>query len=185
MFCIKCGANNPDDGIFCYKCGNALFSPQQESPGFRGAPPPETSPSEPTTTPKSAPTRKNSRWVAAYGWFFIVTGLFLLLTGIITFFSGEDVTLPPIAFAHAKRMGLVSSIFQGSLFVATGLAIVWKKKIAVALVWVIVALSALGVLFRGLIPGDIIVWLLGLLLAIWFTKKTAEVPLAVKPVVGP
>ncbi|WP_405076781.1 zinc-ribbon domain-containing protein, partial [Ligilactobacillus salivarius] len=25
MFCTKCGAKNPEDATFCYKCGNTLY----------------------------------------------------------------------------------------------------------------------------------------------------------------
>ncbi|WP_143456972.1 zinc-ribbon domain-containing protein, partial [Ligilactobacillus salivarius] len=24
MFCTKCGAKNPEDAIFCYKCGSEI-----------------------------------------------------------------------------------------------------------------------------------------------------------------
>ena len=25
MFCTKCGAKNPEDATFCYKCGNEMY----------------------------------------------------------------------------------------------------------------------------------------------------------------
>jgi len=25
MFCTKCGAKNPEDATFCYKCGNEIY----------------------------------------------------------------------------------------------------------------------------------------------------------------
>ena len=25
MFCTKCGAKNPEDAKFCYKCGNEIY----------------------------------------------------------------------------------------------------------------------------------------------------------------
>ena len=186
MFCVKCGTKNPDDGAFCCKCGNELFSPQQETSGLRAVPPPASFPVEETPPPRSTSVRRNSRWVAAYGWSFIAFGLFLLITGLITLLTSQDVTPKAVPFGPAaKQIGVVPAIFQGLLWVATGLAIVRKNKIAVKLVWVNVALSGLGSLFRGLIPGDILVWLLGLLLAIWFTKKSAKLPLDVKPAVEP
>jgi hypothetical protein len=191
MFCVKCGIKNPEDGAFCYKCGNALFSPQEETLGFRAAPPPDYFPVEATPTPqgdlapKAPVVLHNYRWVTAYGWSFIAFGLFLLLTGLITLLTSRDVTPPAVAFGHAKQIGIVAAIFQGLLWVATGLAIVQKKKIAVKLVWINVALYGLGVLFRGLIPGEILVWLLELLLAIWFKRRAAEGPGALKPAVGP
>jgi hypothetical protein len=102
----------------------------------------------------------------------------------ITLLTSQDVTRLATNFGHAKQMGIVSAIFQGLLWVATGLAIVQKKKVAVKLVWVVVVLSGLGVLLRGLIIGDGLFWLLELVLARWFTKKVAEVPFAVNPTAG-
>lgn len=26
MFCTKCGAKNPEDATFCYKCGNEMYT---------------------------------------------------------------------------------------------------------------------------------------------------------------
>jgi hypothetical protein len=174
MFCIKCGVKNPDEGTFCYKCGHALFAPEQGSSESQSISPATTFPTEtvPALQPKSV--LQNQKWVAAYGWFFIAAGLYLITTGLITLFASQDVTPSPIAFGQAKRIGLFSAMFQGFLFVATGLAILRKMKIAVRLVWVTVGLSGLGVIFRGLIPMDIFVWVLGLLLANWFTKKARE-----------
>ncbi|MBI3895888.1 MAG: hypothetical protein HY313_08130 [Acidobacteria bacterium] len=63
------------------------------------------------------------------------------------------------------------AFFQTLLFGATGLAILQMKKFAVALVWVTVVLSGLGAVFRGLIPLDILLWLVWLGLAIWYSKK--------------
>jgi hypothetical protein len=36
-FCTKCGADNPADGEFCYKCGRPLFSPKPEPAQERDA----------------------------------------------------------------------------------------------------------------------------------------------------
>ena len=30
MFCTKCGAKNPEDAKFCYKCGNEMKTIKQE-----------------------------------------------------------------------------------------------------------------------------------------------------------
>ena len=30
MFCTKCGAKNPEDATFCYKCGNEMYTIKQE-----------------------------------------------------------------------------------------------------------------------------------------------------------
>jgi hypothetical protein len=107
-----------------------------------------------------------------YGWFFILAGVFLVATGLVNLLTGQNVTPPATPFGNVKEpIGIVSSLAQGLLFLAAGFAIVRRKKIAVMLVWAVTALSGLGVLFRGLIPLDILVWLLGLGLAIWYAKK--------------
>ncbi len=67
-------------------------------------------------------------------------------------------------------MGASTAIFQGLLWAAAGIAITRRRKIAYELVWVIVLLSAAGVIARGLIPIDIVYWLMGLVFAIWFRK---------------
>lgn len=48
-----------------------------------------------------------------------------------------------------------------------------RTRIAVTLVWVSITLSALGIVFRGLIPLHILLWLGGLSLAIWYTIKAS------------
>src|SRR5260370_37433788 len=103
MFCVKCGNKNPDDGTFCYKCGNALFSPQEEGPRLQAVPPIVSFPIERTPTPArvSSSNRQNYRWVAVYGWFFIAAGLYLLITGLLTLFASQDVT-PPIGIGNAN-----------------------------------------------------------------------------------
>jgi hypothetical protein len=58
-------------------------------------------------------------------------------------------------------------------FGAAGLATIRRKKIAVTLLWVSIALSTLGILLRGLIPMDILLWMGGLGLAIWYTRKAS------------
>ena len=32
MFCTKCGAKNPEDATFCYKCGNEMYGTTEKSP---------------------------------------------------------------------------------------------------------------------------------------------------------
>ncbi|MDM8272534.1 DUF805 domain-containing protein [Ligilactobacillus salivarius] len=32
MFCTKCGAKNPEDATFCYKCGNEMYTDKTTSP---------------------------------------------------------------------------------------------------------------------------------------------------------
>ena len=50
MICTNCGAQIPDDSIFCEQCGSRVAPAQDSQP----APPPSPAPSEPTAP--SAPT---------------------------------------------------------------------------------------------------------------------------------
>jgi hypothetical protein len=163
MFCVKCGAENPNHAEFCHKCGSQLYSPTNTGT--------ETLAGAPQISPPVPPVRSGYRWAMVYGWLFIVAGVSLVVAGLVNLLSGQDVTPPASPFGSAKPMGIVSSLAQGLLFFGAGLAIVRRKKIAVALVWAVTALSGLGVLFRGLVPLDILVWLVSLGLAIWYAKK--------------
>lgn len=49
MICPKCGTNNPDDSVFCEKCGTSLAA-QQTIPATPTAPPAPTPPA-PTAPP--------------------------------------------------------------------------------------------------------------------------------------
>lgn len=163
MFCTKCGVENPDDAAYCHKCGTPSFSQSKTEAAKPVEPPtPQTSP------PK---TRSDYKWATVYGWTFILAGLFLMAVGFISLAASQDLTPRPYAFGNDKPIGIVSSLAQGLLFTAAGLAIIRRKTIAVTLVWVVTALSGMGVLFRGVIPLDVAVWLLQLLLAIWYAKK--------------
>jgi hypothetical protein len=170
MFCTKCGIENPADAQFCYKCGRPLFAPQPE---------PEN---QPTTNAETMPTTfvSNSskpasgyKWATAYGWLFVLAALSLWIVGLRTFSGGKELTPAASPFGNARVMGGGAALFQALLFGATGLAIIRRKKIAVTLLWVSIALSALGILLRGLIPLDILLWMGGLGLAIWYTRKAS------------
>ncbi len=43
MFCVKCGKENPESGVFCWSCGNKLFKDEAQA-----APKPNTSEPVPT-----------------------------------------------------------------------------------------------------------------------------------------
>jgi len=108
-----------------------------------------------------------------YGWFYVILAAYLLLVGLVSAIGESDVTPAPTPFGAARGMGWPVALFQGILWLATGLAILRRKLIAVRLVWTVVILGALGVLFRGIIPADLVIWLLTLGLAKWFadTKR--------------
>jgi|HubBroStandDraft_6_1064221.scaffolds.fasta_scaffold724741_1 uncharacterized membrane protein YvbJ len=126
MFCVKCGAENPDDAAYCHKCGARSFS----SLKTETAKPIET-PAPQTRLPK---TRSDYKWAIVYGWTFILAGLFLMAVGFISLAASQDLTTRPSTFGNAKPMGIVASLAQGLLFTAAGLAIIRRKKIAVTLV---------------------------------------------------
>ena len=156
MFCIKCRAQNPDDAQFCYQCGKGLFKPEtntSETPVVASVEPATPELLLPLTepAPRTATTAAGYKWVTAYGWLFLVAGIYFLYTGLVT------------------EVGV--AIFQGLLFGLTGTAILQRTKFAVALVWITVVVSGLGVIFRSITPLDLLLWLMWLGLAIWYTKK--------------
>jgi hypothetical protein len=68
-------------------------------------------------------------------------------------------------------MGWLPAVFQGLFFLATGLAILKRRGIAVTLVWAVTVLNGLGVIVRGFVPLDVALWLAQLGIAIWFAGK--------------
>jgi zinc ribbon protein len=169
MFCTKCGAENPAAAEFCYKCGKPLFTPQ---------PDPVNQPTAIAETVPAASTSNSLRHALgyewAYGWLFVLTALYLWIVGLMTLSGRNELTPAALPFANAKSVGVGAALFQALLFGATGLAIIRRKKMAVMLVWVSIALSALGILLRGLIPLDILLWVVSLGLALWYTKKAPQ-----------
>jgi hypothetical protein len=110
------------------------------------------------------------KWAIFYGWFVIIVAAYLLLSGALTLLGGLDVTPPPHAFAK-KPIGAAGALFQGLLWLATGLAILRRKLIAIRLVWAVAILAGVGVLFRGIVPFDLLTWLLTVFIAKWFSSK--------------
>jgi hypothetical protein len=132
------------------------------------------------------------KWATAYGLLFVFAGFYLLGAGLITLIGENQLgtARPANIFErvyekeNAGRLAIErrkadeerfmrggSAVFQALLFGATGVAILQMSKVAVALIWVTVVLSGFGVLFRGVTPLDLLLWLVGLGLAIWYTNK--------------
>jgi len=61
MFCVKCGAENPDDAEFCCKCGKAVFRPQSTS-GIQTPTPPVST--NPVSTPSTRKPCGIGGWLA-------------------------------------------------------------------------------------------------------------------------
>lgn len=147
MVCNTCGKDNPANRKTCWNCGGALAG---------GLP----------TTPK--PARLNSgpgKAVMIYGYLYVVASAILLIGAVLEMNSGG---------ARAATVAL-TAFFQAVLFGVTGRSILTGHRWAVALVWVATVLGAIGVLFRGLVPLDLLLWLTSLGLAVWYTKKTRSI----------
>jgi ankyrin repeat protein len=160
VFCIQCGAENPDGADFCHKCGKKLFRSDSTFPMIADNTQAEQATSETSRSGEAAKeaataTVAGFKGATAYGWLFIFTGFCLFIIGV----------------GSVKPLGLFVALFQSLLFGATGLAILQMRKIAVSLVWVTTVLSGLGSIFRGLTPLDILLWLVALGLAISYTRK--------------
>jgi hypothetical protein len=175
MHCIYCGIELPDVAIYCTRCGRAV---QQSSVGD-GVSPQGSSPADEDggtvqtgkTTGRERPLG-SYRGAVVYGWLFVVAAVYLLVTAAITLFASLQATPLP-ALGASQPIGAASAIVQGALFLATGLAILKRRLVAVRLVWVSTALAGLGVLMRGIIPIDLVSWVVTLVLAMWFSKKRA------------
>jgi len=107
------------------------------------------------------------------GWVYVAAGVVLVLAALATLTTSTDVT-PAATASSTKPMGLAAAAFQGLLFLATGLAVLRRKKIAVKLVWTVTVLGAIGVVLRGLIPLDIALWVVNLGIARWFATKAPQ-----------
>ena len=116
------------------------------------------------------------KWETAYGWLFAVAGAYLLVAGLATFFAGEKAASIGLSVGNAKPIGIAAALIQGLLFGSTGLAIIQRHKIAIALIWATVIFSGVGVFLRGLSPLDILLWLASLGLAIGYSNKKRLAP---------
>ena len=152
MVCDTCGKDNPTNTKSCWNCGEALAG---ELPST------------------SNPARLNSspgKVVTLYGYLYIVASAILLTVALLEKNSGgtRNATVTLTAF------------FQAGLFGVTGWSILTGHRWALTLVWVATVLGAIGVLFRGLIPLDLLLWLTSLGLAVWYTRKWRLLVLANK-----
>jgi hypothetical protein len=174
MFCIKCGTENPADAEFCYKCGRPLFAHQSQSGNLPAPNVLAIAADAMAADSASGPSKSvsNYTWETAYGWLFVLGGLYLWVQELIAFYAGTESTPSVLPSLSVKPMDIGISLLQALLFGATGLAIIRRKKVAVVLVWLNIGLSGLGVLLRGLIPMDLLLWIAGLGLAIWYTATT-------------
>jgi hypothetical protein len=147
MFCNKCGVENPTDAEFCYKCGKPLLT----HPSQPEAQPPTTDTFAATADSAPSPSKSSSaqKWATAYGWLFVLAALYSWVVGLMALVAGQEGS--PIADSKLSASG---ALLQALLFGVTGQAIIRNKKIAVVLLWATVALSGLGILFRGLTPLD-------------------------------
>jgi hypothetical protein len=179
MYCIHCGKNLPDSAVFCIECGKRAFRSDVANP---------TKSQEGTATPVQPTVQRvahgqqslvsstegqsgSYKWALVYGWFVMAAAAYLLLTGVLTLLGGQDLT-PSSAPSHSQHpMGAVGALFQGLLWLATGLAILRRKLVAIRLVWAVVILAGVGVLFRGIAPLDLLIWILSAGMAKWFSSK--------------
>jgi tetratricopeptide (TPR) repeat protein len=111
------------------------------------------------------------KWALVYGWFTVVAAAYLLVVAALKLLGIQASTPPPTPFAHSPSIGTASAMFQGLLWLATGLAILQRRLIAIRLMWAVVILSGLGVLVRGIVPLDLLIWILSVVIAKWFSTK--------------
>jgi uncharacterized membrane protein YvbJ len=120
MYCAKCGAQNPDDGKFCQKCGATLTQTM--------APPSAPTATSATAQPAVTGTRTSGLAVAS-----LVLGIIGLLINFLAILAiifgaigisqtGKDPNLKGRGMAVA---GLVLGIFSIALWIAM---IVWASS---------------------------------------------------------
>jgi hypothetical protein len=192
MFCVRCGALNPDDGAFCHKCGKELYRSDLKDTLLSAPTTTEAAAQEQATlagapAPKRAASSTASKAEAAYGWLFIVAAGLLLIIAVshwaaleppkstsdrdlASFLFGGPTAEQQAKYERQQQL-IVVALLQALLFGGTGLAILQAGRMAVTLVWVTVVLSGLGAVFRGLSPLELILWFAGAGLAAWYTQK--------------
>lgn len=126
------------------------------------------------TAPNFADIRSHVSLTSAYGLFYIVAAIYLAFSGFMSLFTGQPLHVgrPHNGTPTPTEISIV--VFQAWFFALTGIMILRAKMIAVPLVWTTVGLSGVGVLFRGLTPLDLILWLAWAGLAAWYTKKKSQ-----------
>lgn len=128
-------------------------------------------PAQRNFVPSAAGPSGSYKWAIVYGWFVMAAAAYLLLAAVLTLLIDQDATPRPSPFVHSTPMGAGAALFQGLLWLASGLAILKRKLIAIRLMWAGVILAGLGVLFRGIAPLELLVWLLSVAIAKWFSSK--------------
>lgn len=164
MSCRYCGASNPEDATYCSACAKRI--PTDPVP---------IRPSEHEPTEERLTLPRGHRWIIAYGWLALVTGLYLLFTAGLSLVTDSTLTPPPGVRSQTPIVP-VSGLIQGLLFAVNGVAVIRRSRHAYKLTRVVTILAAFGVLFRGLVPVDIVVWLLQLGVTIWLGKHQNDFP---------
>lgn len=174
MHCIYCGTRLPDVADYCSKCGKPIHLSVQSDDSTRSVEVNSCGQQKEAARSVVGATTEHAmasyKWALVYGWFFVLTAVYLLVAGILTLVAGFEATPRPSLGAD-RPIGPVVAIGEGALFLVTGLAILKKRIVAITLVWVTTILAAFGVISRGVIPLDVITWLLTVWLARWFSKK--------------
>ncbi len=99
-------------------------------------------PAQRNFVPSAAGPSGSYKWAIVYGWFVIAAAAYLLLAGTLTLLIDQDATPSPSPFLHSTPMGAAAALFQGLLWLASGLAILKRKLIAdSASVWAVVILA--------------------------------------------
>jgi hypothetical protein len=179
MYCIYCGNNLTDSAVFCTECGKRAFQSDVANPTktWEGTATAVRPTVQPVTYGQQSPVSSTEgqsgkySWALVYGWCVVAAAVYLLLTGALTLLGGQDLS-PSSAPSHSQHpMGAVAALFQGLPWLASGIAILRRKLSAIRLVWAVVILAGVGVLFRGVAPLDLLIWILSAGMAKWFSSK--------------
>ena len=178
MFCTDCGAQNPDDGKHCCKCGKQLYLPQSIA----------------ATTPEAqivAADVTSIRQSASEPSFQLYSVSESCGSNGNTFVNAVTSTDTKPAATTARNWIVACAIFPAVLLLATleisqtrftsvvqiaslclmAWAVLTNIKSATVLVWVGVTLAALVGILGGTSIFNLFGWLLNIGLAIWYTKK--------------
>ncbi len=98
MFCVKCGAENPDDAEFCCKCGKPAFRAQSTSGIQAPAPPVSTNP---VSTPSTAKPYGIGGWLAFLCVSLAIITPFVWAASTVSFFNKGEVALGVLALLMA------------------------------------------------------------------------------------
>jgi membrane protein YdbS with pleckstrin-like domain len=102
MFCIKCGARNSDEAVYCQKCGS-LLEVEEETRVARQPPPAETSEESQPDEKRIFSIRPTMKFVKA-GYALAVAGAFLFVALLSTIDNWLQLGISPLIFV---LMGLL------------------------------------------------------------------------------